>query len=279
MIGRYDPTTWIDGDQAVRATRTASGPATVHFRIVATDRAEARAYGPGAEAALERAADWIGLADTPPPPDHYPKPLRQIARRRPGIRFARGHGVVDLLVPAVLQQKVSGKEAKRAFGLLMRRVGEAAPGPFPELRLPVSPRQLRDLPPAELPRLGILPRQGATLRQVGERASRLEEAASMNEAEAFRRLTALPGLGPWTASSVMGRGLGFADAVPLGDWNLPSLVAFHLAGEERADDERMLELLEPYRGHRARVLRMLHLTGRYAPRRGPRMPVRPLPTR
>ena len=99
----------------------------------------------------------------------------------------------------------------------------------------------------------------------------------MGEADAFRRLTALPGLGPWTAASVMAGGLGFADAVPLGDWGLPRLVAYHLVGEERADDERMLELLEPWRGHRARVLRLLHMTGRHPPRRGPRMPMRPIP--
>ncbi|MAE96985.1 MAG: hypothetical protein CL910_20235 [Deltaproteobacteria bacterium] len=123
-IGRRDPTTWIDGDEAVRATRTASGPATVHYHIVAADRVEVRAFGPGAEEALERAADWIGLADDPPPPDHYPEPLRRMARSHPGIRFARAHSVIELLVPAVLQQKVSGKEAERAFGLLMRR------GPF-----------------------------------------------------------------------------------------------------------------------------------------------------
>jgi hypothetical protein len=36
----------------------------------------------------------------------------------------------------------------------------------------------------------------------------------------------------------------------------------------------MLELLEPYRGHRARVLRLLMLAGASAPRFGPRMPLR-----
>ncbi|MBW2244502.1 MAG: hypothetical protein JRH01_21160 [Deltaproteobacteria bacterium] len=180
-------------------------------------------------------------------------------------------------MPAVLQQKVSGKEAKRAFRNLLAHLSEPAPGPFDELQLPLAAEQLRDLAPARFAPLGILPRQGETLRRIGERASRLEEAGHMNETDAFARLTALPGLGPWTAASVMGRGLGFADQVPLGDWNLPHLVAYRLAGEERADDERMLELLEPFRGQRGRVIRWLHAKGKHRQRRGPRMALRQLP--
>jgi hypothetical protein len=37
----------------------------------------------------------------------------------------------------------------------------------------------------------------------------------------------------------------------------------------------MLELLEPYRGHRGRVLRLLLAGGIAAPRRGPRLPLNP----
>ncbi|MCP5057752.1 MAG: DNA-3-methyladenine glycosylase 2 family protein [bacterium] len=276
-IGRSDPTCAIGRDGAVRATRTPVGPATLLVQRKEETTLSLEAWGDGAEWVLEHARDLLGLNDEPPSPDDFPQPIRRLAKRRPGIRFARGHRVVELLVPAVLQQKVSNKEAKRAFRNLVARLAEPAPGPFDELRLPLGPEQLRDLTPALLPPLGILPRQGETLRRIGERASRLEEAGQMTEADAFARLTALPGLGSWTASSVMGRGLGFADQVPLGDWNLPHLVAFRLAGEERADDARMIELLEPFRGHRGRVIRWLHTTGKNRPRRGPRMALRPLP--
>jgi hypothetical protein len=51
--------------------------------------------------------------------------------------------------------------------------------------------------------------------------------------------------------------LGDGDAVFVGDLHLPHLVTSALAGERRGSDERMLELLEPYRGHRARVVRLL----------------------
>jgi hypothetical protein len=51
-------------------------------------------------------------------------------------------------------------------------------------------------------------------------------------------------------------------------------VAYALAGEERADDARMLELLEPYAGHRHRACLLLAHAAPMPPRRGPRMPIR-----
>jgi 3-methyladenine DNA glycosylase/8-oxoguanine DNA glycosylase len=65
--------------------------------------------------------------------------------------------------------------------------------------------------------------------------------------------------------------LGDPDAVSEGDFHLPNLVAWNLAGEPRGTDERMLQLLEPYRGQRGRVQRLLEAGGTGAPRFGPRM--------
>ena len=93
----------------------------------------------------------------------------------------------------------------------------------------------------------------------------------MPPGEAAARLRALPGIGAWTAAEVVGVSHGDPDAVPVGDYHHPHMVAFALAGEERATDERMLELLEPYRGHRNRVLRLLLLSGIGPPRKAPRM--------
>jgi 3-methyladenine DNA glycosylase/8-oxoguanine DNA glycosylase len=78
------------------------------------------------------------------------------------------------------------------------------------------------------------------------------------------------GIGPWTSALVRDRALGDPDAVPVGDYHLPNGVAWLLAGEPRADDERMLELLEPYAGHRGRVIRLVKVSGTKAPRHGPR---------
>jgi 3-methyladenine DNA glycosylase/8-oxoguanine DNA glycosylase len=169
---------------------------------------------------------------------------------------------------------VSGAEASRAFARLVRGFSERAPGPYDDLWLPLGPEQIRAIPLAAFPACGALPRQGRALHELALRASRVEEAAAMDADAAERRLTAFPGVGVWTARSVMLRGLGHADAIPLGDYHLASIVAFNLTGEERADDARMLELLEPYRGQRGRVVRWIMSGGDLPARRGPRMALR-----
>ena len=75
-------------------------------------------------------------------------------------------------------------------------------------------------------------------------------------------------------SGVTAATLGDADAVPVGDYNLPHSVGYALEGTPRSTDERMLELLDPYRGHRARVIRLIGVAGISAPRFGPRMAIR-----
>ena len=73
---------------------------------------------------------------------------------------------------------------------------------------------------------------------------------------------------------VAGSVLGDPDAIPIGDIHLPNFVSWNLAGEPRADDDRMVQLLEPYAGQRNRVVRLLKSGGRKPPRYGPRAEVR-----
>jgi 3-methyladenine DNA glycosylase/8-oxoguanine DNA glycosylase len=70
---------------------------------------------------------------------------------------------------------------------------------------------------------------------------------------------------------VLRSAFGDPDAISVGDYHMPNTVAWALAGEARADDARMLELLEPYRGQRGRVQRLLEVGRVAAPRYGHRM--------
>ena len=97
--------------------------------------------------------------------------------------------------------------------------------------------------------------------------------AALAPAEADRRLRSIPGIGVWTSAEIRQRACGDADAVSVGDYNLPSLVGWTLVGR-RTDDAGMLELLAPYAGHRHRVTRLVELRGSAPPRRGPRVPIR-----
>jgi 3-methyladenine DNA glycosylase/8-oxoguanine DNA glycosylase len=123
-------------------------------------------------------------------------------------------------------------------------------------------------------------RRAELIRAVAREASRLERLGALartpgeNREAAYAALRRFPGIGPWTAAEVGIRAFGDPDAVSLGDFHLPNLVCWALAGEPRGTDERMLELLDPYRGQRGRVVRLLELSGIRSPRYGPRAPSR-----
>jgi 3-methyladenine DNA glycosylase/8-oxoguanine DNA glycosylase len=82
------------------------------------------------------------------------------------------------------------------------------------------------------------------------------------------------GVGPWSVAEVARIGLGDADAVSVGDFHVPNLVAWALAREPRGTDERMLALLQPYRPFRGLTQLLLEAGGARAPAFGPRMEAR-----
>ena len=272
--GPYDRTVRLAAGRAWRATRTPDGPATIAF-VHAGDEIRAEAWGPGAERALGEIPALLGLDRAPEPiPAGHPL-IRALARRHAGIRIPATGAVLESLVPAILEQKVTGEEARRALTGLIRVHGEPAPGP-PEfrLRLMPAPATLAALPYYAYHPFGVERRRAELIRRVAARAAWFEAIVDLPIPEAYARLTSVPGIGPWTAAEVALRALGDEDAVSVGDFHLPNLVAFALAGEPRGTDARMLELLEPYRGHRARVIRLLEISGIRAPRYGPRLSVR-----
>lgn len=275
QLGPWDPTIRLAPAEILRAAWTPSGPATLHARATAGE-ATCEAWGPGAEWALEHAPDLLGAHDdlTGFVADRHPAVARA-HRRLPGLRMIRSGQVGDVLVPTILGQKVTGLEAARAHIWLVRRYGQEAPGPG-GLRLPPHPDTLARLPYHAYHGAGVERTRATTIIEACRRIRRLEEASTMGREDARRRLTAVRGLGPWTAGLVERVALGDADAVEVGDYHLPDIVAWNLAGEPRADDARMLELLAPFAPHRGRALRLVELGGRGAPRRGARMSVGPI---
>jgi 3-methyladenine DNA glycosylase/8-oxoguanine DNA glycosylase len=267
--GGGDPTMRTIAGRIVRATRTADGPATVAL-VQSGERVEAQAWGPGAERLLDAVPALIGADDDRSGFEAGRHPLvRELDRRHQGIRIGRTGAVLEALVPAILEQKVTGTEAWRGLRGLVRGWGEPAPGPF-SLRLLPEPAAIAAIPYHAFHPIGVERRRADLVRRVADRAIRFEEVLGLAREAAYARLTALPGIGPWTAAEVMLRAAGDPDAVSVGDFHLPNLVAFTLAGEIRGTDERMLELLEPWRGQRARVIRLLETSGLRPPAFGPR---------
>jgi 3-methyladenine DNA glycosylase/8-oxoguanine DNA glycosylase len=269
--GPGDPTMRI-GREVWRTTRTPDGPATI--RIARTDGGvEVEAWGPGADDVLRRGPALVGLEDDPSAFQPTDPLLRRLHLLRRGLRMARSGAVMEALVPAILEQKVTGTEAYRAFRALVLRYGEPAPGPAGDagMRVAPAPSVLAGLPYFAYHPLGVERRRAEVIRRVCGSAAAIEAAAALGSGPLTTRLRTFPGIGAWTAAEVAVRTLGDPDAVSVGDFHLPNLVAWALAHEPRGTDERMLELLEPYRGQRARAVRLLELSGIRAPRFGPRM--------
>ncbi len=233
----------------------------------------AQAWGAGAAWSLEAAPDLVGAADTAEGFSPHDDVVADLWRRRRGLRLTRTHVIMPALVAAILEQKVTGSEARRAWRGLVMATSEPAPGPG-GLWLPPDPNRVAALPYFAFHRFGVERKRADLVRAVSARARRLEALEVLSPDEARARLQAHRGIGPWTAGEVARLALGDADAVSVGDYHLPHLVSWMLAGEPRGTDERMLELLEPYRGHRGRVQQLLEAGGATAPKFGPRTEIR-----
>ncbi len=282
--GSGDPT-FRSGGQLRRGgglwltARTPEGTATLRLVVRPADgEVVGTAWGAGAEWLLDGLPALLGEEDDLDGFDavelgrRHPV-LRDTARAHTGWRVPRTGRVLEALAPAVLEQKVTGREAWRAFRTLVRSYGEPAPGPAdlmpPGLYVaPDGPTWSR-IPSWEWHRAGVDLSRSRTLVTAAGRAGRLEGLVGRPVADATSALRSLPGIGAWTAAEVAQRALGDADAVSVGDYHLAGMVGYVLAGKP-VDDDGMLELLEPYRGHRYRVVRLVELSGLGPPRRGPR---------
>ncbi|HEX2771427.1 MAG TPA: DNA-3-methyladenine glycosylase 2 family protein [Micromonosporaceae bacterium] len=273
-MGTHDPCARFVGGTFWWSTRTPDGPATLSLHRAAGEL-HAAGYGPGAAWVVDRADAVAGLRDDLTGFTALAKAHPLVAKvsfDNRGLRLPAIGTLFPRLLRAIFEQKVTGKEAYRAYAATVRRFGSPAPGPLQPLWTPPDPAVIAATPYWVFHPFGVEQRRADTLRRAAAGADRLERCA--DAAEATRRLTAIAGIGPWTAAEVVRVVYGDPDAVSVGDYHIPNMVAWALAGEPRGDDARMLALLEPFRGHRGRVCVLLEAAGRYAPRFGPRMPIR-----
>lgn len=273
--GLGDPCFHAPGDGAIwRTSLLPTGPVTARISRAAANAAHCVAWGGGAPEFVDRLPAMLGLHDDAT--DFVPSdPTVAAAHRRvPHLRLGRTGLVLEALIPAIIEQRVPGADAFRSWRLLVSRYGSPAPGPAPdEMRVPPTAEVWRHIPSWEFHRANVDPRRAQTVVACARRAVSLERLASRPAAHARAALTSLPGVGEWTAAETAQRAFGDADALSVGDYHVPKMIGWTLVGHP-VDDAGMLELLEPMRPHRHRVVRLLEASGlAYEPRRGARLPV------
>ena len=276
--GAGDPTSRRLGDIYLRATRTPAGPALVKVVASGTE-ISARAWGEGAEWVLDQLPRFAGEADDlagfVPRPEHAV--LVGAALRYPHYRVGRTDGIFEALAPACIEQVVTGKEAFRAWRLLVREFSEPAPGPTQDpdsaaygMYLPPTPHAWAHVPTWRFLAAGVEQRRSRTLVRTAVRAEAIERLLTGTSEAADRALRSFPGVGAWTSAEVRQRAFGDADAWSIGDYHVAKDITYALTGEV-LDDDACTEILEPYRGHRFRVQALLGMVGSRRPRHGPRM--------
>jgi 3-methyladenine DNA glycosylase/8-oxoguanine DNA glycosylase len=275
-VYRNDPTHHRGTSSFAKAVLTPEGAGTMRVEWNRSGDVSATSWGAGAEWLLDRADAWIGLRDdlTGFDPQLDPQ-VAELWRRHGNFRLAAINVIWQELVLVLLGQRVTTEEASKSWSRMCRTWGEPAPGPD-GLILPPTPAAVSALHSTDLHRINVERRRADAILLAAKRANRLEEAATMSTTDALTRLSALPGLGAWTATATVLSSHGDPDVLVLRDYGLPTLVNYAFTGEtkhldpDRGGDDVMLRHLAPWTGHRQRIIRLLYNAGVSVPRRAPR---------
>lgn len=259
--GPGDPCYQVVDGTVWKTSLMPSGPVTARIDRVGNGTVTCEAWGDGGAEFIDRVPALLGAFDDATNFSPQEPTIAAAHRRVPHLRLGRTDRVLEALVPAVLEQRVAGKDAFRAWRLLVTKFGMPAAGPAPErMRVPPPAEVWRRIPSWEFHLANVDPGRARTVVGCAQRADALERLSARPPEAARSALMTLPGVGVWTAAEVAQRAWGDADALSIGDYHLSNVVGSTLLGH-RIDDEEMVELLEPLRPHRYRAVRLLEVSG------------------
>ena len=256
-FGAFDPTVGRERGLLRKAFDTADGPCVVEIRAE-QDGLTLGAEGASANEALADFASALAQDDGHGAFAPESPLLARLHRANHGMRLVRVPWRFDLAAVAVLQQRVTTTEAMQQWGRIVRKYG---PRVGDELRAFPSAERVAQMASWQFEELGIDPKRARTMVVLARELVRRKTLAETDLAIVRARLAAVRGVGPWTTDMILGFAYGDPDALPLGDLHLPHLITWALARERPGSDARMVQLLEPYRGHRFRVVRLLWVGG------------------
>lgn len=280
--GGGDPCFRVDNDTIWRATLTPEGSALLHLAPAPGEAIHARAWGDGAQWVIDGVPELFGDHYDPsgfrPLPEH--RVLVEAHRRFSSWRPPRTKAVFEAFSAACLEQVVTGPEAFHGWRTLVQKFGTTAPGPAHDptsraagMMCPPTPLQWRAISDSVWLSAGVELRRRRVVQTGARVAPALERTLTTDPATVEAALRSLPGVGVWTAAEVRSRAHGDADAFSFADYHVAKDVTWALTGEV-LDDDACAEIIEPYRGHRLWVQRLIELANLRRPRRGPRLTIR-----
>jgi|EndMetStandDraft_7_1072992.scaffolds.fasta_scaffold00243_8 3-methyladenine DNA glycosylase/8-oxoguanine DNA glycosylase len=260
--GGGDPCYVTASDGAIwRTSLMRTGPVTARISRSGACTIACEAWGSGAAEFAAGLPALLGADDDASGFSPDEPTIVEAHRRVPHLRLGRTGRVMESLIPAVIEQRVAGKDAFRSWRLLVTKYGAPAPGPAPaRMRVPPPSEVWRRIPSWEFHLANVDPGRARTLVGCAQRADSLERLVTRPAEQAREALTSLPGVGVWTAAETAQRAFGDADALSIGDYHLAKVVGWSLLGHP-IDDDAMVALLAPLRPHRHRAVRLLEVSG------------------
>jgi DNA-3-methyladenine glycosylase II len=262
IVDRFDGATYrrlllVDGEPHLLSVTQTGTPLQATLQVQVTGAASGSAARAEARQLIERA---LGATSDVRP---FYRALKDDPILGPGIRVFRGLRIAgwpdvwEAAASTVLCQQVNlafaygiRQDLAKSFGLHARFNGESFYAfPTPQSIAQAGVQRLRHfrLSQAKAETLGRL---AATFSPGGNLTD--SELRSLPDDVVIERLTAIKGVGPWTAETVLLRGLGRIDAFPAGDLGVVKYLAQELLGRaEPATEKEMRQYAErwkPYRG-------------------------------
>ena len=171
-----------------------------------------------------------------------------------GLHLPHTATVFEALVLAVLGQQISTSVARIIRTLLIETFGPSAEFNGETYYAFPRPEAIWGSSPAELHTMKLTQRKSEYVHGLAgsalDRVLDLERLAGLNDQEIVQKLTALRGVGMWTAQWVLIRAVGRPDALPLGDLALRRVVSrLFMDGADVTDVqvEEIAERWSPYR--------------------------------
>ena len=174
-------------------------------------------------------------------------------RARPWLRASRRPDPFEALTWAICEQLIEYERAAAIERRLLWKLGrtwECDDGLGVGLRDIPSAGALAGTAPALLQSFDLAGGRALALVRASREVARgrVDLHADVHE-HGWRRLRAIPGIGPWTVEMMALRGQGRHDQVPAGDLNLLKLVGRRLSGGDpraRASEDEVREFFAPY---------------------------------